>query len=369
MPIFNSTITGLIKKEFKQLLRDKKMRAILIVMPILQMTLFGYALSTDVRNIRLSVLYLENDPPLQRIYEKALASGWIIPAYSKKLDGFEQIQSNDADAVLIPPAGGLDKAIGRGEGRLQLLLNASNVMRAQSAENYLQAIIKETLEVEYKFSPPAPAIQMDFRILYNPSMRSAVFQIPAVMGMMILMTSLFFTAMAVAREKEVGTFEMLLSSPATPGEILLGKTIPFILMGMSNTPLILGIAVYLFDVPMQGSVLVLLFSFFIFVCAAVAAGILISTLVSNQQQAMMAGFMALFPMQMLSGLMFPVENMPDFMRVLAYINPLTYFIELLRNIMLKGGEETLVLHHLLIISVISLSLMIISFKRFRTTIG
>ncbi len=366
--MINQTILGFIKKELRQVLRDNRMRNVLISMPIIQMLLFGYALSTDVRNIRLSVINSPTDFIAGHVSERAVASRWFIKAETTRADPYEQIKANEADVVLIPPAGGLTKAIGRGGAQVQLLINASNVTRAQAAEGYLKAVIAEVLKRDLKIAAPAPQIGVDMRVLYNPSMRTAVFQIPAVMGMLILMTSLFFTSMAIAREKEQGTFEMLLSSPATPTEILLGKAIPFVIIGMMNLPLILLTGVLGFDVPMQGSLFLLILCVFIFVCASVAMGILISTISRDQQQAMLAGFLVMFPMQMLSGLLFPVENIPKFMQVMTYLNPLTYFLEILRNIMLKGGDLELVGHHVLILGVMAIGLMFFSYSRFRTTL-
>ncbi|MES2504853.1 MAG: ABC transporter permease [Myxococcota bacterium] len=369
MRFVNQTILGFIKKELRQALRDPRMRALLIMMPIMQLVLFGFALSTDVHNIRLSIVGIEGDAVLQQIGEHAYASGWLVPAVVKHTDPMAQIQANEADVVLIPPPEGFTQSVGRGEGQLQLLINASNVIRAQSAENYLREIIRNVTAKEMKIGATPAPINLKMRILYNPSMRTAVFQVPAVMGMLVLMTTLFFTALAVSREKELGTFEMLLSSPATPMEILLGKAIPFVLIGLFNLPLILAVAMFGFNVPMHGSFLVLFLAVLIFVCSSVAMGILISTISKTQQQAMLAGFLCLYPMQMLSGLLFPVENIPAFMKVLTYINPLTYFLELLRNIMLKGGDAQLVIHHLCILSAMAIFLMALSYNRFKTTLG
>lgn len=367
--IFNQTLRGFIRKELKQVLRDPRMRGMLVVMPIMQLTLFGLALSSDVKNIRVSVMHADGDPVMQHIADHAFVSDWLIPAKVTRAEPYDQIQANEADVVIIPPPGGLTKAIGRGEGQVQLLINASNVNKAQSAESYINAIVQNVAAQDFKIANQTAPITLDMRILYNPSMRTAVFQVPAVLGMLILLTTMFFTAMGMAREKELGTFEMLLSSPAKPMEILLGKAIPFILIGLSTLPLSLCVAVFGFGVPMLGSLWVLLASVLVFVCASVSAGILISTISKNQQQAMLAAFMVMYPMQMLSGLMFPVENMPTFMKFLTYINPLTYFLELMRNIMLKGGDPSLVMRDLIILSFTSAVLMVLSFNRFKTTLG
>lgn len=365
----NPTILGFIKKEFRQVLRDPKMRMLLFVAPIIQMVLFGVALSSDIKNVRLSVISTHNDVILGHVYQRALSSGWFIPAASDKSDAFEQIQSGDADAVLVSPPEGLSQSVDRGDGRVQLLVNASNVLRAQSIEAYIKAITSRVVMEDLKMTAPVTPLQFDLRILYNPTMRTAVFMVPGVMAMLICLITILLTSMSVSKEKEVGTFEMLISAPVTTHEIIIGKTLPYVILGVSNIPLILGVAIFGFDVPMRGSFLVLLLAAFIFVCVTVSIGTLISTITRNQQQSMMAGFLFLFPAIQLSGLMFPLENMPLWMRMVAYVNPLTHFLLVLRNIMLKGGDWRMVTSHLAVLIVMAVVLVWISFKRFRATLG
>lgn len=364
----NPTILGFIKKEFHQVLRDPKMRMLLFVAPIVQMVLFGVAISSDIKNIRLSVISTHNDVVLGHVYQRALSSGLFIPAISDKVDAFEQIQSGDADAVLIAPPEGLNQSIARGDGRVQLLVNASNVIRAQSVESYIKAITSRVVMEDLKLIKPASPLQFDLRILFNPTMRTAVFMVPGVMAMLICLITILLTSMSVSKEKEVGTFEMLISAPVTTKEIIVGKTLPYVILGVSNIPLILGVAILGFGVPMRGSLLMLLLASLIFVCVTVAIGTLISTITRSQQQSMMAGFLFLFPAIQLSGLMFPLENMPTWMRLIAYMNPLTHFLSVLRNIMLKGGDLQMVTTHLGILAVMAVVLVWISFKRFHATL-
>ncbi len=364
----NPTILGFIQKEFRQVLRDPKMRILLFVAPIIQMVLFGVALSSDIKNVRLSVVSTHNDVILGHVYQRALSSGWFIPAVSGKPEAFEQIQSGDADAVLVAPPEGLGPSIDRGDGRVQLLVNASNVLRAQSIEAYIKAITRRVVMEDLKLAAATTPLQFDLRVLYNPTMRTAVFMVPGVMAMLICLITILLTSMSVSKEKEVGTFEMLISAPVTAREIIIGKTLPYVILGVSNIPLILGVAIFGFDVPMRGRFLVLLLAALIFVCVTVAIGTLISTMTRNQQQSMMAGFLFLFPAIQLSGLMFPLENMPLWMRMIAYVNPLTHFLLVLRNIMLKGGDWQMVTNHLVVLAVMAVALVWISFKRFRATL-
>ena len=365
----NQTLRGFIKKEFKQALRDPKMRAILFIAPMIQMTLFGVALSTDVRNIRLSVQMEPKDTILREIYDHAIGSGWFVVAHTTKIDPYQQIQANEADAVLVAPPGGLTQGLQRGRAEVQLLVNASNVIRAQSVEQYVKSIIDAVVPPYLKDERVQPPIQFDLRILYNPTMRTAIFMVPGVMSLLICLITILLTSMSISREKEMGTFELLIAAPVSSMEIILGKTLPYVVLGMSNIPLILAVAIFAFDVPMRGSLWVLIFSAFVFICATVAIGTLISTLARTQQQSLMGGFLFLFPAIQLSGLMFPLENMPPALKVLAYINPITYFMELLRNIMLKGGDPQVVISHAGVLVVMASVIIFISYKRFKTTLG
>lgn len=357
------TLRGFLKKELRQTLRDNRMRILLFVAPCVQLTVFGLALSTEARHIRLSVFASPADTELQQIYRDCLASGWFIPAKVSTSDPSTQIQGGEADAVIVAPAGGLDKSLGRSEGQLQLLVNATNVTRGQSIERYFMTIVN----ARHRLAALAP-IQFDVRVLYNPAMRTALFLIPGVMSLLVCLITILLTSMSITKEKELGTFETLIAAPVKPQEIIFGKTIPFVILGMSNIPLILGVSVLLFGMPMRGSFWALGISAFTFVCCTVGIGLLISTLAKNQQQSMMGGFLYLFPSVLLSGLIFPVENMPWALRIFALINPLTYFIELLRNIMLKGGDLRLITTNVLILMGMALVMIAISWRRFHTTL-
>jgi ABC-2 type transport system permease protein len=357
------TLIGFIKKEFKQTLSDPRMLFILFLAPCLQMTLFGLALTTETRNARMAAMIHNNDSTLQSIYQHALASSFFTAVHPKTFDSYGLLRSGEAQAVLVSKPEGVKRQMARAAGEIQLLLDASNVIRAQSIERYLTTIAAATLE-----SPATPQLDFDLRLLYNPGMRSTLYMVPGVMGIIICMTTIILTSMAITREKEIGTIETILSAPVSRSEIILGKTIPYVILGMLNVPLILSVAVFFFDVPLVGPVLTLGFASFIFVITTVFVGILISTVARTQQQAMMGGFIFLFPAILLSGLMFPIENMPWILKVVSYGNPLTYFMELIRNIMLKGGDPTVVFRDLTFLAGMALILGVISVQRFKTTL-
>ncbi len=367
------TILGFLKKEFAQVFRDPKMRIILLVIPIMQMMVFGLAISTEVKNIKLGTIYSPNDLILRRIEERSLSSRWFIPAIGRgtlnefNVDPNEQIRSGRADVVLIPPSGGLTKALERGEGQVQLLIDATNVIRAQSIERYMQSIINEVLKDEFHLNSITP-ISFEVRILYNPALESAIFLVPGTMAMILCIVTILLTSMSIAREKEMGTFEMIISAPVKTWEVLLGKTIPFVIIGMINALSIFIIAIAVFKVPMRGHFWQLGISSLAFIVTTVSIGTLISTFAKNQQQAMMGGFIFLFLSNLLAGVMFPIDNMPYLMKMAAYSNPMTYFVKLLRNIMLKGGSTELVSIYVSVLIIMAVLTATISYKRFHHTL-
>lgn len=348
-------IWGFVQKELRQTLRDKRMWALLFLAPCMQMILFGIALTTEARNIRLDVRSEAADTVLDTLQSHALASGWFIDAGP----------GGKADAVLYPPAQGVTRSMARGEGQVQMLVDATNMTRAQSIERYMRGIVQEELQ---RNAPRQAPLLFNVRLQYNPTLRSAVFMVPGIMSLVMCLTTIILTSMGVAREKEIGTFETILAAPVGAIDVILGKSIPYMLLGLMNLPLILGVAVMLFEVPLRGPLWVLLLASVVFIAATVAIGILISTTVRTQQQALMGGFLFLFPSVLVSGLMFPVENMPWLLQLVSYSNPLTYYMELLRNIMLKGGDPTLVLRNVSVLIGMALFLGWLSMKRFRTTL-
>jgi ABC-2 type transport system permease protein len=365
----NPVLIGFIRKELIQTLRDKKSWVILFVVPVLQLILFGMAVSTEMKDIKLGAVYAPNDSLCRRLTERFYSSRWFVPAGGADRDPFHWIQSGRADAVLVAPPGGLTQAAGRGQGRIQLLINGSNVLKCQSIESYASAILEQSMAAEKTVPEPPPPLNLDIRILYNPQLESPVFLVPGVISNILGILTIILTATAFAREVEGGTFETLIASPAQPWEILLGKTIPYVILAMLDGPLVLAAALWGFNVPMRGSYLVLAAACFTFVVTTVAIGILLSTLAKTQQQAGMTGFIFLFPAITLSGLAFPVENMPGPLRLAAYLDPFQYFVELLHNIMLKGGDPGLVARDLGILALLAGAAVFLTLRRFKRTLN
>ncbi len=366
--MINQTLKGFIRKELTQSLRDPKMRFFLFVVPVIQLTLFGYALSTEVKNIRLAAHFDTKDSVLRDIYERSIQSKWFIPAKTSLTDPAEIIRRGQADAVLVPPPGGFTSTLGHGDAHLQLLINATNATQAAAVESYLTAITSQVVKDDLGSTQAKLPIQFNIRVLYNPSLDTSIFMVPGVLCTLMVMASLTLCMGAMTREKETGTFEMLISAPVSTSEIIFGKTIPYVLLGMCNFPFTLAVAVFVFGVPLRGSLILLMTAALFFVCTAVAIGALLSSLCKNQQQANLASFLFMFPAIMFSGLMFPTENIPKALKFLAYIDPLSHYLSILRNIMLKGGDLQFVWTHIAFLTVIGVIAAFFSFRRFATTL-
>lgn len=333
----NPALKAFVKKELVQTLRDVRMRVLLFGAPILQLTIFGLALSTEIKNIKLAVFMRPGDTAAVRLAEDFYSSGWFKPAaFSPGEDPFELIGSGRADAVLIMPPAGLGRAAGRGEGKMQLLVDASNATKARVVEAYALTVTARAAAAWG--APREQPLSFDVRVLYNPAMESALFLVPGVMGMLVCLVTIILTAMSLTRERELGTFETIVSAPLSDTEVLLGKTLPFVLLGLVVFSLVLTAAHLLFGVPVRGPLWQLFLAALVFVITTVSVGTSISTIARNQQQAMLGGFMFLFPAILMSGIMYPVENMPRAIIAAAYLDPLMYFTRLLRSIMLKGGD-------------------------------
>lgn len=364
-----SLLKGFLKKELVQALRNPKMRVILFVIPVVQLIVFGVAISTDVKNIRIWSNVANNDYVLQHIMQHALASQWFIPATeSQNSDPFTLLKAGKIDVALVAPPGGLTRALGRKAADLQVLIDATNVIQAQSVELYIKQITETVVQEDLKQSNVNMPIQFSVRVLFNPTLETSYFMVPGVICLLMCILTVVLTSTAIAREKEMGTFEMLIAAPVSAAEIILGKTIPYVIIGLCDAPFILAIAVFLFRVPMRGSLWVLMLASLAFVCSSVAIGTLISTFAKNQQQSILGTFLFLFPAILLSGLLFPIENMPDLMKWVSYFDPISHFLGLLRNIMLKGGDAHYIMFHVGVLTCMAIVFVYMSYKRFHTSL-
>ena len=372
MNFINWRVLGaFIKKELTQTLRDRRMRSMLLIAPVIQLTLFGLALHNEVRNIRLAVYAQPSDTLAWEIGRRAAGTGWFVLTDKVSHNPYEALDSGQVDAALVAPPEGLTEMVRRhGGGQAQLLVDGSNTVRAQGVVQYLDQVRQDV--IRERVSPgkvEPPRLQLQLRVLYNPTLESKFFMVPGVLSMLLILMTLTLTSSSITKEKERGTFETLLASPISTGTILAGKALPYIILGLLDLPIILGVAYFLFGVPVRGPIWELFVAAIAFVGCTVSLGILISTAAQNQQQAMLGSFLALYPVQMLSGIIYPLENMPKWLVWITYFNPLRYFAILIRNIMLKGGPLELFWPNVGCLAVLAVFLLSIAWKKFSPTLN
>jgi ABC-2 type transport system permease protein len=364
----NPTIIGFIRKELVQAVRDPRARGMLFIMPVIQLIIFGVALSSEIRNVRLAVSARPDDAFSRRLADRFYASGWFIETRPVGAgDPFDWVRSGRAEAVLVAPPEGALKAMARGEAPYQLLVDSLNSVRARGVDGYAQAVLAEHLRDE-GLAPGEPAFRFTTRVLYNPTGDTSIFMIPGTLCLMLCLVTVILTSMSMAGERERGTLETLLAAPVAPWEVLLGKTVPYVLLGMIDLPLVLLVAMAL-GVPVRGPLWLIGASTLVFVCTTVSAGFLVSSYAKNQQQAMLASFLFVFPSIQLSGVIFPIENMPRVLAWIAFFNPLRYFVIVIRHLLLKGGDLGAILPNLAAMAALGAAALFWAGRRFRQTLN
>lgn len=347
-------LIGFIKKEFAQTLRDPVMRVFLFGAPLLQLILFGTAISNEYTNLRLSALYKPSHAAVRQVVDRFYGSGYFVPGPPASYGNPERLlRAGAADAVLIFSD----------DGASQLLIDASNAVKARTIDAYARQIMAARTD------PATGGAALSQRVLFNPSMKTSTFMVPGVMTFILCLITVILTAMSFAREKELGTLESIIAAPLRKRDIVLGKSAPFVLLGLADAVLIMSAGVLLFDVPTRGPLAVLAGATAVFVCVTISVGMLISTISRTQQQAMMGAFLFVFPAIMLSGIMFPIENMPLVMRLFAYLNPLSWFTAIQRNVLLTGANMDLVLRNLAVLAVMAAVVILLAIRRFRQTLN
>lgn len=362
---------GFLKKEIIQMLRNPVMIFALLFMPIVQAFLFSYAITNEPKNINIAIASNPNDYVINKIYDKSISSSWFRKSESSSDDIFKTIQSGRADVILIPECGGFSNNINK-NAELQVLINASNVLRAQSISAYMKSIvfnvIKDDIINKYNVNPNTQYINFKTRILFNPEMDTKMFIVPSIMVMIVGMSILSLVCISIAREKEMGTIETLISAPIKKTDIILGKSIPGVTIAFFNMLSITILGLIVFKIPFRGHLDQFLLSFFIFSFSFASLGIFLSTFCQNQQQALLAIMMVLFIFLMLSGGMFPIENMPYILRIISNINPMSHYTYLLRNILLKGGDYIYLIKHSIPMILFGSTILIFGIKRIKNTL-
>lgn len=343
-------IRQMIRKEFLQIRRDRRMLPIIFIVPVLQIIILGYAATLDVRNISLLVLDFDKSKTSQQFVEQFVNSGYF------ELIGFvddqKQIDKNlDRSkvtlAIMIPSDFSKQILSGK-QTEIALIADGADANTANISLVYAVQIIakysRDILIKQFKdVNKKVPSVRTEPRIWFNPELRSANFMVPGVIALVLMIITMTLTSVSIVREKEIGTLEQLLVTPIKPYQLILGKIIPYMVIGFLNIIFVLTIAVLWFEIPIKGSILLLLLLSGLFVLTTFGLGIFISTISKTQQQAMItAQFFVFFPFIFLSGFTFSIDNMPWIIQQVTYLIPLRYYLEIIRGIILKGaGLETL----------------------------
>ena len=342
-------IIALLRKEFGQLFKDRRLLPLVFLAPVLQLTFLGFAASLDVKNIAMVICDLDKSLESRSFIQSFSNSGYFTIEYSTEdynsVQGY--LDNNKVNMALIIPPRFEDKILSREPARVQILLDGSEGSTAAITMGYINQIImgaSTTILTEVIGGKvPTGRVDAQIRAWYNPSLKSRNYMVPGVLVLILLITTMNLTAMAIVKEKEVGTLEQIMVTPIRPVELILGKLIPFTIIGLVNVSVVLSVMVFGFDVPVKGSVPLLFVLSGVFLLNTLGIGLFVSTISRTQQQAMMtAVFFIMMPMMYISGFVFPVENMPKPLQVLSLAIPMRYYLTIIRSIILKGvGLKTL----------------------------
>lgn len=358
-----------VKKEFYHIFRDKRTLLILFGMPIVQVVLFGFAITNEINDAKIVILDQSKDEMTQEMTQKLVSSGYFI--LGKNLEKMSDVEhefqyAGAKMAVVFAPNFQVDFNKNK-TAQIQLIADATDPNTATTLINYASAIIK-SYQLE-KMPPTAPMplqIQTEVKMLYNPRMKSVYMFVPGVMTVILMLVSAMMTSIAITKEKELGTMEILMVSPLKPPLIVIGKVVPYLLLAMINALVILGLGKFMFGMPIMGSVGLLLAECVLFVITSLALGIFISTKTDSQQVALMISLMALMlPTIILSGFIFPVENMPLPLQIISNVIPAKWFIIIIKNIMLKGVGWAYVWKETAVLGGMTLFLIALSVKSFK----
>jgi len=366
-------------KEFTQVLRNPRMRAVVFVMPVLQVLIIGYAVNTDVRHVPLAVYDLDRTPASRDLLARFEGSGCFDVVRRIQVEAEIQtvLDAGDAKAVLRINRGFAEDLDGGRTALAQLLLDGSDSNTASIILGYaarISADFNRTI-IEQRFSKAAglrleaDPVALTWRAWFNPNLDSRNFFVPGVLAMLVAVVSIILSSMAIVREREIGTMEQIMVTPIGRLEFILGKTIPFALIGFVDVALITAIAVFWFQVPLLGNPLFLFLGTGLYLLSTLGVGLYISTVSATQQQAMMTAFFFMLPAFMLSGFVYPIANMPKVVQWFTYLNPLRYYLVIIRGVFLKGLGMEVLWPQLLALAVLGTTMLALAAGRFRKTMA
>jgi ABC-type multidrug transport system, permease component len=371
-------IKHILIKEFIQIFRDPKMKAMIFLTPIIQVLVFGYAVTTDVKHIATAVYDLDNSVVSRELVGRFVNSGYFDIVEYIESEGRDQylIDRGKVRAVLRMNKGfGEDLRAGR-TAQLQVIVDGTDSNTAGIVLDYSARIVGQfsqkiliTRFTRLKGHALKPGrVEMQTRAWFNENLESRNFYVPGTIAIIVMLITLMLTSMAVVREKEVGTMEQIMVTPITQTEFILGKTVPFALIGIADVVMITLLGIFWFEVPIRGSLLLLTVATILYLMTTLGVGLLISTISHTQQEAMMSTFFFYFPAVLLSGFMFPITNMPVAVQWFTYLNPLRYFLVIIRGIFLKGVGLDILWPQMIALAAMGLTTLWLASKRFKKTI-
>ena len=367
-----------IVKELLQLRHDRKMIPALVAGPLIQLLALGYAANLDVNHIPTLLVDQDQTPASRALVDRFTGSGYFslagtVPAADRVepwlVDGRAQV------ALVIPGGYGEDVAAGR-PPRIQVVADGTDANSAVVGLGYASHILADVGGELVRgragattAAAGAGGVELVPRIWYNPDLKSRWFYVPAVLAMVLMLVTMMMPSMAVVREKELGTLEQIIVTPLAPWQLIVGKLAPFVAIGLVDLLLITGVARWLFGVPLRGSLLLLVLLTLLYLLNTLGLGLLVSTMVSTQQQAMMfSAFVVMVPMIYLSGLIFPIENMPPAIQLVTYVVPVRYYAHVIRGIFLRGSGLAVLWSDALAMLGIGLALLTLAALRFRKSL-
>lgn len=338
-----SRLFYVIKKEFIQIRRDHRLLPMLIVMPLVQLIMFGYVFSTDVKNISAGVIDRSGTQASRTLVSSVKSSGYfVIAGYPAGRDEMADMMEKGRISIGIVIPENYAESIARGETvDIETIVDGSDPNTGGTAVSYLSRVVQaEGAKITvHKLGgrSPTPALDSRIRVLYNEDLKSVNYMIPGLIGTLLMMITTLLSAAAIVRERERGTMEHLIVMPVRRWELILGKLLPFVVFGFFDVILVTVVGLLWFKVPFRGDVVLLMVTSLIFIVTSLGVGLFVSTTARTQQQAMMTAYFISLPTMILSGLMFPIESMPKFIQAITYLIPLKYYLVIVRSIFLKGS--------------------------------
>ena len=359
---------GFIEKEFYHIFRDKRSLFILFGMPIAQILLFGFAITNEINNVEIAILDHSKDATTEEIINKISASKYfsINQFIEREADIEAAFKKGKIKAVLNFENDFSKNLVKEKQATIQVITDATDPNTANTINNYINSILQNYQLDQNKDIKIAYQIVPQTRMIYNPELKSVFMFVPGVMTIILMLVSAMMTSISITREKELGTMEILLVSPLKPFQVIIGKVVPYIFLSMINAIVIILLSIFIFKMPVQGSLFLLGLESVLFIITSLTLGILISTISATQQTAMMISLMGLMlPVILLSGFIFPISSMPVALQVISHIIPAKWFIIILKGIMLKGVGISLLWKETLILLAMTLFFIGLSIKKYK----